>query len=140
MNKKYLIAGLVAAGVLSAAGYGLYALGIKNGSSMAAVAPPREAPPAPAASPTAGPQSIAEGEEATRRHIGAGLKAGDTDPVTGRKILYYQDPMVPGNKFDKPAKSPFMDMMLVPVYADSDGDGSKAVSYTHLTLPTKRIV
>ena len=33
--------------------------------------------------------------------------------------------MVPGNKFDKPAKSPFMDMMLVPVYADSDGDGSK---------------
>jgi Cu(I)/Ag(I) efflux system membrane fusion protein len=33
--------------------------------------------------------------------------------------------MVPGNKFDKPAKSPFMDMMLVPVYADGDTDGSK---------------
>ena len=30
--------------------------------------------------------------------------------------------MVPGNKFDKPAKSPFMDMMLVPVYADADTD------------------
>ena len=28
--------------------------------------------------------------------------------------------MVPGNKFDKPGKSPFMDMMLVPVYADGD--------------------
>jgi len=125
MNKKYLIAGLVAAGVLSAAGYGLYALGMKNGSNMAAVAPPSEAPPAPAASPAGGPQSIAEGEEATRRHISAGLKAGDTDPVTGRKILYYQDPMVPGNKFDKPAKSPFMDMMLVPVYADSDSDQGK---------------
>ena len=26
---------------------------------------------------------------------------------------------LPGNKFDKPAKSPFMDMMRVPVYADS---------------------
>ena len=52
------------------------------------------------------------------------------DPVNGRKILYYHDPMVPGNKFDKPAKSPFMDMMLVPVYADSEGDGSKASNVT----------
>ena len=33
--------------------------------------------------------------------------------------------MVPGNKFDKPAKSPFMDMMLVPAYADSGADGSQ---------------
>ena len=33
--------------------------------------------------------------------------------------------MVPGNKFDKPAKSPFMNMMLVPVYANSDADSSK---------------
>ncbi|ODV09291.1 MAG: efflux transporter periplasmic adaptor subunit [Rubrivivax sp. SCN 70-15] len=72
------------------------------------------------------PQSIAQGEEATRRHIAAGIKAGDMDPVTGRKVLYYHDPMVPGNKFDKPAKSPFMDMMLVPVYAGGAGDdGSK---------------
>ena len=39
-----------------------------------------------------------------------------------RKVLYWQDPMVPGRKFDKPGKSPFMDMQLVPVYADSDGD------------------
>ena len=68
------------------------------------------------------PQSIAQGEDATRRHIASGIKAGDVDPVTGKKILYYHDPMVPGNKFDKPGKSPFMDMMLVPVYADSDGD------------------
>jgi Cu(I)/Ag(I) efflux system membrane fusion protein len=52
----------------------------------------------------------------------SGLKAGDVDPMTGRKILYYHDPMVPGNKFDRPAKSPFMDMMLVPVYAGGEGD------------------
>jgi len=71
------------------------------------------------------PQSIAQGEEATRKHIAAGIKAGDTDPSTGKKILYYHDPMVPGNKFDKPDKSPFMNMMLVPVYADSDTDASK---------------
>ncbi len=40
-----------------------------------------------------------------------------------RKILYWHDPMVPGQKFDKPGKSPFMDMDLVPVYADSGDDG-----------------
>jgi Cu(I)/Ag(I) efflux system membrane fusion protein len=125
MNKKHLVAALVAAGLLGAAGYGLYALGMKNGSSMIATTAPSGSAPAPTATPTAGPQSIAEGEEATRRHIGAGLKAGDTDPVSGRKILYYHDPMVPGNKFDKPAKSPFMDMMLVPVYADGDSDQGK---------------
>jgi Cu(I)/Ag(I) efflux system membrane fusion protein len=35
-----------------------------------------------------------------------------------RKVLYWHDPMVPGAKFDKPGKSPYMDMELVPVYAD----------------------
>ena len=35
-----------------------------------------------------------------------------------RKILYWHDPMVPAQRFDKPGKSPFMDMQLVPVYAD----------------------
>ena len=65
---------------------------------------------------------IAQGEAATRRHIEQGLKAGDIDPVTGREILYYHDPMVPGRQFDAPSKSPFMDMMLVPMYADSGRD------------------
>lgn len=37
---------------------------------------------------------------------------------TEPKILYWHDPMSPGTKFDKPGKSPFMDMDLVPVYAD----------------------
>ena len=36
----------------------------------------------------------------------------------GRKILYWYDPMVPSQHFDKPGKSPFMDMQLVPKYAD----------------------
>lgn len=35
-----------------------------------------------------------------------------------RQILYWTDPMVPGYRSDKPGKSPFMDMELVPVYAD----------------------
>ena len=38
-----------------------------------------------------------------------------------RKILYWHDPMVPGSRFDKPGKSPHMDMDLVPVYADEAG-------------------
>ena len=38
-----------------------------------------------------------------------------------RKVLYWHDPMVPNVRFDKPGKSPFMDMQLVPVYADQAG-------------------
>ncbi|NEX63337.1 efflux RND transporter periplasmic adaptor subunit [Noviherbaspirillum galbum] len=53
------------------------------------------------------------------------------DPKTGRKVLYWHDPMVPGQKFDKPGKSPFMDMQLVPVYADEGGEqGGVKVSPT----------
>lgn len=36
----------------------------------------------------------------------------------GKIILYWYDPMVPDQHFDKPGKSPFMDMDLVPKYAD----------------------
>ncbi len=35
-----------------------------------------------------------------------------------RRVLYWHDPMKPEVKFDKPGKSPFMDMELVPVYAE----------------------
>ncbi len=38
-----------------------------------------------------------------------------------RKVLYWYDPMVPGQKFDKPGKSPYMDMELVPFYEDEAG-------------------
>lgn len=43
----------------------------------------------------------------------------------GGKVLYYYDPMFPDQKFDKPGKSPFMDMQLIPKYADG-GAGSSA--------------
>jgi membrane fusion protein, copper/silver efflux system len=56
---------------------------------------------------------------------GAPQRAGDIDPATGKKVLYWHDPMVPGQKFDKPGKSPFMDMQLVPVYAGAEGDEGK---------------
>jgi len=36
----------------------------------------------------------------------------------GRKVLYWHDPMMPNQHFDKPGKSPFMNMQLEPVFAD----------------------
>lgn len=39
-----------------------------------------------------------------------------------RKALYWYDPMMPNQHFDQPGKSPFMDMQLVPRYADEQAD------------------
>ena len=55
--------------------------------------------------------------------------AADSPRAGERKVLYWHDPMVPGAKFDKPGKSPFMGMDLVPVYADAD-DAGPAVRVT----------
>ena len=114
---KPLLVGLVGAGVLAASGYGLYTIGMQRGMGMTASPADGNASSTQTASASTGPQSIAEGEEATRRHMQAGLKAGDVDPTTGKKILYYHDPMVPDKHFDKPGKSPFMEMQLVPMFA-----------------------
>jgi Cu(I)/Ag(I) efflux system membrane fusion protein len=46
------------------------------------------------------------------------------NPPGERKPLYWHDPMVPDAKFDRPGKSPFMDMQLVPVYADAAPGGA----------------
>jgi Cu(I)/Ag(I) efflux system membrane fusion protein len=43
-------------------------------------------------------------------------------PAGERKVLYWYDPMAPQQKFDKPGKSPFMDMPLVPKYVDEAAD------------------
>jgi len=46
-------------------------------------------------------------------------RAASTGAASGdREVLYWYDPMVPDQKFDRPGKSPFMDMDLVPRYAD----------------------
>lgn len=52
-------------------------------------------------------------------------------PASEREVLYWHDPMMPGARFDKPGKSPFMDMQLVPMYADeAGGDAGVKVSPT----------
>jgi Cu(I)/Ag(I) efflux system membrane fusion protein len=58
----------------------------------------------------------------------AGFWLGARQPTMGtaegeKKVLYWYDPMVPDQHFDKPGKSPFMDMQLVPRY---EGEGGAA--------------
>jgi Cu(I)/Ag(I) efflux system membrane fusion protein len=106
MKTQRLVLGLLAAALIAGGGYGLYRLGVSHGTQVADSAPTVAVASAPSA-----PQ-----------------KAGDTDPATGRKVLYWHDPMAPGRKFDKPGKSPFMDMELVPVFAETGHVDAGAVS------------
>ncbi|MEO8061610.1 MAG: efflux RND transporter periplasmic adaptor subunit [Pseudomonadota bacterium] len=63
---------------------------------------------------------------------GASVWLRPSEPMSAaasqRKVLYWHDPMVPATKFDQPGKSPFMDMQLVPVYADEAGTTGPQVS------------
>jgi len=97
MKTRNLILSLAAAGFLGVTGYGLYRAGMDRGMKTA--------------EPSGGAKSAS----------GSSQPTGSTD----RKVLYWQDPMVPGQKFAKPGKSPYMDMQLVPVYADGNGDEGK---------------
>lgn len=127
MNHKTI--GLIAltTAALMAAATAVYQLGVSQGQMQApAAAVDAQAAGAELVDPS--DWGIAEGELATKRHIESGLKAGDIDPLTGRKILYYHDPMVPTNKFDAPGKSPFMEMMLVPSYAGAESSDQGTVS------------
>ena len=51
------------------------------------------------------------------------IKAGDTTTVieqnnSGRKVIFWYDPMLADRHFSKSGPSPFMDMQLAPQYAD----------------------
>ena len=92
---------IVIVGLVAAGVYGIYRLGQPHGVSAS-----RPAPAASGATP-------------------AGASASDE-----KKVLYWHDPMVPGTKFDKPGKSPFMDMQLVPVYAETGKGGADASAVT----------
>lgn len=103
-TKSLVLALTVVVVAMAAGGYGLYRLGMNHAMHT---------------SDATAAASIAAGAQ----------KAGDIDPASGKKVLYWHDPMVPGQKFDKPGKSPFMDMQLVPVYPDGGADeGGVAIS------------
>lgn len=54
-------------------------------------------------------------------HFMAPAAQAESSPAE-RKVLYWYDPMKPDVRFEKPGKSPFMDMDLVAKYADEGGD------------------
>jgi membrane fusion protein, copper/silver efflux system len=109
MKNKSLILALILVVVMGVGGYGLYRLGMNHAVRM---------------------NSMTSDAAAAAPATASAQKPGDSDPTTGKKVLYWHDPMVPGQKFDKPGKSPFMDMQLVPVYADGGGgtEGAVAIS------------
>jgi membrane fusion protein, copper/silver efflux system len=77
--------------------------------------------------------ALAAGGFFAGKHVGTSdhpqtASAPAAGPQGERKVLYWHDPMVPGPRFDKPGKSPFMDMQLVPVYADEQNDTGVKVS------------
>jgi len=82
----------------------------------------------------------------THRSSDATKASASTSPAsTDKKVLYWYDPMVPDQHFDKPGKSPFMDMQLVPKVAGDTGDGAGVVQIDprqvqNLGLRTARVV
>ena len=102
MNRRTLVAGGGVLVVLAVAGYGLYSAGFHaaTGASQGA----RSESPA------------------------AVLKPGDIDPQTGKRILYWQDPMSPGQRFDHAGQSPYMDMKLVPVEESAEDTGAVSIN------------
>ncbi|MDR2502950.1 MAG: efflux RND transporter periplasmic adaptor subunit [Deltaproteobacteria bacterium] len=61
-------------------------------------------------------------------------RAGGTDASgavqTERRALYWYDPMYPGTHFDQPGKSPFMDMELIPRYAQDEAGAGVRIDPT----------
>ncbi len=95
MKTKPLTFFIIALIVVGTVGYISYRVGLRQNKTLAYVAMP---------------STVAE------------KSANAADLKTGKKVLYWHDPMVPGQRFDKPGKSPFMDMPLVPFYADGASD------------------
>lgn len=98
MNRPKIFLVLFAVGLIGAAGYGMFSWGMGQGMKMST--------------------------QSTSAATGKSPETGDAAAGGERKVLYWHDPMVPAQKFDKPGKSPFMDMQLVPVYADAGADDS----------------
>ncbi|HVF62411.1 MAG TPA: efflux RND transporter periplasmic adaptor subunit [Casimicrobiaceae bacterium] len=92
MNRTLVGSALVGSAAIAAVVYGAYEFGVRSGRSNT---------PPTATTETASADAM-----------------NTLAPTAERKVLYWHDPMVPGHRFEKPGKSPFMDMQLVPVYAD----------------------
>jgi Cu(I)/Ag(I) efflux system membrane fusion protein len=58
---------------------------------------------------------------------------------SGKIVKYWYDPMVPNQRFDKPGKSPFMDMQLEPKYANTGSDGEGAGEDSGVAISSQTI-
>ena len=61
--------------------------------------------------------------------------------ASGKKVLYWYDPMKPEGHFDHPGKSPFMDMQLEPRYAEEapgPGAGAPPSGLSVVKIPLER--
>ena len=63
-----------------------------------------------------------------RSHGDVPVAAETSTQATERKVLYWYDSMKPEQHFDKPGKSPFMDMPLQPKYADEASQGGISIA------------
>src|SRR2546427_3886427 len=71
---------------------------------------------------------------------GAAKGAEAEKQVSGKKVLYWYDPMKPEVHFDHPGKSPFMDMRLEPKYAEEApaAIGAPPPRYSVVKIPLER--
>ncbi len=60
------------------------------------------------------PTAILPNEIDASNMSGADVEQDDS----GKKVIYWEDPMVPDRHFSKSGQSPFMDMKLAPRYAE----------------------
>ena len=66
-------------------------------------------------------ESVSSQQAAVAAHPASEID-GVAQDKSGKRVLYWHDPMFQQQKFQKPGKSPFMDMMLVAVHAESGGE------------------
>lgn len=73
---------------------------------------------------TAGGYLLATKEMGRAGHAPVMEQKQTATPLQEKKILYWYDPMQPQQHFDKPGKSPTMDMDLLPRYAEETDTGN----------------
>ena len=65
------------------------------------------------------------------------ISNGVVQDDSGKTVKYWYDPMVPAQKFDKPGKSPFMDMQLEPKYAETAAENAGGVEDAGVSISSQ---
>ena len=89
-------------------------------ADKAAMEPANELAAPVVAKPIAAKPTVAKPVEMLPNEIKADDISGTNveQDNSGKKVLYWEDPMVEGRHFNQSGKSPFMDMQLAPRYAE----------------------